>query len=235
MSRGVRPWWPPQNASGLGSRNHPPMPGRPWTKKEDRLVRSLFGKMPMAQIAMRVGRPFPATKLRAHKTLGLRLGGPRVLWSDAQDELLTRCLAVGSVCEVAAALGRTEFAVCARARVLGLKRCRVRVGTEKVSARHKLLKRFVDEPTWGRGWRSVHTLVWEAAHGPLPPDHLVCFKPGMRVLEASQITLERIELLSRDEQMKRNTIRRYPPDLVKVMNLNARLKRTIKSRTRNPK
>lgn len=53
-------------------------------------------------------------------------------------------------------------------------------------------------------WRSVHRLVWEAAHGPVPPGHIVVFKPGMKTLVEAEITLDKVDCISRAENVRRN-------------------------------
>jgi hypothetical protein len=37
-------------------------------------------------------------------------------------------------------------------------------------------------------WRGVHELVWVEANGPVPPKHIVVFKPGMRTNVLEEIT-----------------------------------------------
>lgn len=62
-------------------------------------------------------------------------------------------------------------------------------------------------------WKPVHRLVWEAANGPVPAGHTVVFKPGRSTNVLDQITLDAVELITRAELMRRNTIHNLPPPL----------------------
>ena len=46
-------------------------------------------------------------------------------------------------------------------------------------------------------WIPVSRLVWEAVNGKVPPNHLVVFKPGTRTTELEQITIDKLECISR--------------------------------------
>lgn len=82
-------------------------------------------------------------------------------------------------------------------------------------------------------WRAVHELVWVEANGPLPPKHIVVFRPGMRTNVLAEITLDRVECISLAENMKRNTRHNLPPELNEVVQLRAVLTRQINKRRKN--
>lgn len=79
-------------------------------------------------------------------------------------------------------------------------------------------------------WKPVHRLVWEAANGPVPAGHVVVFRPGMHSTVEAEITLDRLELITRAQLMARNTIHNMPEQLADVMRLRGRLKRAINER-----
>lgn len=81
-------------------------------------------------------------------------------------------------------------------------------------------------------WKPVHRLLWEEANGPVPDGHLVRFKPGMATTVLEQITLERIECVSRVENMRRNTVHNYPPELARLAQLRGAMNRQINARER---
>lgn len=88
----------------------------------------------------------------------------------------------------------------------------------------------------GRGaerWRAVHRLVWEAAHGPAPAGHVVVFRPGQRSLVEAEITLDRVECISRVENMRRNTRHQLPKPLNDLISLRAALNRQIRRHERH--
>lgn len=85
-------------------------------------------------------------------------------------------------------------------------------------------------------WTAVHRLVWEAAHGPVPPGRLVVFKPGRKTTELAGITLDALELLTRAENMRRNSVHtKYPPELARLVQLRGVLNRAINSKRKESK
>lgn len=73
-------------------------------------------------------------------------------------------------------------------------------------------------------WELKHRIVWEDKHGEIPDSHAVVFKDG----NIRNVTLDNLELISRQELMERNTIQRYPEELKKVLQLQGRVKNKIK-------
>lgn len=80
-------------------------------------------------------------------------------------------------------------------------------------------------------WKPVHRLVWEAAHGPVPAGRIVAFKPGMKTSLLEEITLDRLECITRRENMVRNSVHsKYPPELAKLVQLRGVLARAIRTK-----
>jgi hypothetical protein len=75
-------------------------------------------------------------------------------------------------------------------------------------------------------WVGVHILIWEAAHGPVPTGHAVCFKDG----DKAHIELDNLECIPRTELMRRNSIHKLPEELKSVIRLKAAVVRTINRR-----
>jgi hypothetical protein len=84
-----------------------------------------------------------------------------------------------------------------------------------------------DKGNNSKRWRGVHELVWVAANGPVPPKHIIVFKPGMRTKELEEITLDKVECISLAENMRRNTVHNLPPELAKTVQLIGALNRKI--------
>jgi hypothetical protein len=111
----------------------------------------------------------------------------------------------------------------------------VPLGTEKVRNGY-LVRKVTDDPTVypaGR-WCFVHRLVWVAAHGPIPPGHLVVFKPGRFTTKRDLITLDALELRTRREHMNHNSVHTLmPPQLAELVRLRGVITRRIRELEEN--
>lgn len=105
----------------------------------------------------------------------------------------------------------------------------VPVGSLRVNCDGYLERKLSDDPTLApaRRWIAVHRLVWIEANGDLPDGHIVVFKRGMRTNKLEEITLDKVELISRAENMKRNTIHNYPKEIVQLHQLRGAINRKI--------
>lgn len=93
------------------------------------------------------------------------------------------------------------------------------VGSEKLADGYVWVK--LAEP---KTWKQKHHLVWKAAHGSYPPKgFLLAFRDGNQ----QNTALENLELISRQEWMRRNTIHQYPEPLKEVIRLSAKLRRKL--------
>ncbi|MCW8918928.1 MAG: HNH endonuclease [Gammaproteobacteria bacterium] len=92
-----------------------------------------------------------------------------------------------------------------------------------------------DHPVPARRWLAVHRLAWEEANGPLPDGHIVRFKRGMKTILIEEITLDRLECISRRENMQRNTVHNYPAPIPQLIQLKGALQRQINKRERHEK
>lgn len=81
-------------------------------------------------------------------------------------------------------------------------------------------------------WRAVHRLVWEAAHGPVPAGHAVAFKPGRRTSDPALITLDALELVTKSDVMRRNSLHNLPPELAGLVQLRGVLTRAINTQAK---
>lgn len=76
-------------------------------------------------------------------------------------------------------------------------------------------------------WKKLHVHLWEEANGAIPPGKIVVFKDRNTL----NCELSNLDLLSREENMMRNTIQRYPPELKSTIRTLGKLKRTIENGT----
>ena len=116
----------------------------------------------------------------------------------------------------------------------GLPHTTLPIGSLRVSKDGYLERKFSDEKygSPSRRWRSVHRLVWEAAHGPTPPGHIVVFLPGRFTAVEADITLDRLELISRAENARRNHPRSKSPELARLVQLKGAITRQVNRITR---
>lgn len=83
-----------------------------------------------------------------------------------------------------------------------------------------------------RRWVPVHRLVWEEVHGPVKKGMIVVFKLGMLTNNPDEITIDRLELITRQENMQRNTVHRLPKEIVQLVQLRSVLVRKINERAK---
>lgn len=71
-----------------------------------------------------------------------------------------------------------------------------------------------------------HRLIWEKAHGKIPPGHIIIFKDG----NSQNLSLDNLQMISREENMLRNSIRRFPAELQDTIKLVHKLNRNINAK-----
>jgi hypothetical protein len=77
-------------------------------------------------------------------------------------------------------------------------------------------------------WLPLHILEWERVNGPLPAGHCLRFRDGDR----RHIDLTNLELLTRTENMRRNSVHTLPTPLAETIHLLGALTRQIRRRTK---
>lgn len=92
-----------------------------------------------------------------------------------------------------------------------------------------ILQRKVTDTGYGpRDWVAVHRLVWMEANGPIPDGYIVVFKPGRRTSVLGEITPDALEVITRAENMKRNSVHeRYPKAIALAVQARGALNRKI--------
>lgn len=197
-----------------------------WTEEDDRILRHLHDHQPNQVIADLLGRSRVAVGHRARK-MGLRkpdhfrhagrfVSGQKP-WNKGKSYQ---------------AGGRSHLTQFRKGHMAGAAAHNYRpVGSVRVSRDNYLERKVTDDPSRSpaRRWVGVHRLVWKEAHGPIPRGHIVVFKRGMRSLEEDEITIDRLECISRRENMLRNSAQRHGPEIFKVIQLRGALNRRIRN------
>lgn len=75
------------------------------------------------------------------------------------------------------------------------------------------------------GWVAVHRLVWEGVHGPIPSGHIVVFKPGAP--KTGEVTVDKLECITRAENARRNSFRRFGPEMAQLYQLKGAIARQL--------
>ena len=216
------------------------MTRRPWTALEVDLLREVYPDYMTEAIARSLGRT-TAQVYRKAAALGLKKSA-EYLESDAACRLrrgddvgLATQFKPGSVPWNAGmkgwqAGGRSRDTQFKKGQMSGAAQQNyVPIGSLRVTKYGALERKVTDDPSIypARRWRPVAHLVWEAAHGPIPPGHIVRFRPGMHTAVEAEITPDRLECISKAENMRLNTVHRYPKEIKDVIRARAVLNRRI--------
>lgn len=108
------------------------------------------------------------------------------------------------------------------------------LGSLRVNRDGYLERKMTDDPSLApaRRWVPVHRLVWQEAHGAVPPGMAVVFKPGTRTAELEGIRLECLEMITRRELMLRNSVHRHGPEIAALSQLRGAIARQINRRAK---
>lgn len=100
------------------------------------------------------------------------------------------------------------------------------IGTERLSKDGYLERKIHDGWPLKRRWRAVHLLAWEAINGPLPAGHAVVFRDGNK----RNIALDNLELVTRAELMRRNSVYRHGIEIAQLAMLRGKITKQINKR-----
>lgn len=101
------------------------------------------------------------------------------------------------------------------------------LGAHRVNSEGVLERKVKEGNNGGLNWEAVHRLVWKEANGPIPKGHCVCFKPGRFSCVLELITLDAVELLTRKEVMRKNSIWAKDPEMAKLYQLKGQITRQV--------
>jgi hypothetical protein len=208
-------------------------PRRYWTPEEDARLRELYPDATVQTLCAEFGRHIRQIYARAH-ALGLRrsaeyLASPAACRLRRGDNpgIRTRFQPGHKTWNAGMKGYSAPGTEATRWQKGNLSHTWQPIGTEVVDSEGYLKRKISNlRAPARRDWKFVHVLVWEAEHGPVPPGHAVVFRNGNK----ADIRLENLELITRAELMRRNSIHRWPRELRDVMRLAGKLKQTIEER-----
>ena len=216
---------------------------KPWTSAEDRKLRRLYASLSASECAAQLDRTTSAVQQRVnvlglHKPLEWVAERARQRWAEGRHEN-SRAGLVGGRGWNKGVKGsprthpncrKTQFR---KGHIGGMAAARIQpVGALRI-ADGQLQKKVNNDRPFMRRWVAVSRLVWESANGAIPSGHAVTFKPGLQTVVESEITLDRLELVSRAELMRRNSYHtRYPKEVAQLIQLKGAINRKINRRSK---
>jgi hypothetical protein len=200
---------------------------RKWTDEEKRIVREIYPDHLASEIAAMIGKTVSGVQQMA-RSLGVRASKERVAETGRRTAQNPNSIAArfkkGHIPETKGKKMPSEVYEKIRHTMFAKGHVPTNhkpVGSERVSV-DGYVEVKVAEPN---KWRLKHRLVWEEAHGPIPPGHNIQFRDGNR----QNLSLDNLYMISRAEQCaKENSFHaRYPEELKAVIRLKGSIKRQI--------
>lgn len=205
-----------------------------WTPEQIRLLRKIYPDLLTEEVARRVGHPLKST-LSMSNTLGLHKSAA-FLASDLSGRLkkfttagIANRFKPGHVPFNAGVKGWRSGG---RSVLTQFKRGQVstrwkpedyQVGTLRMNTDGIIDMKFREGP---RAWRAFHVLLWEDAHGPVPAGHCLAFIDR----DHFNIELGNLELITRAELMRRNSVQNLPAPLRSAIRLLGQFKRRLREK-----
>jgi hypothetical protein len=215
------------------------MRGRPWSPLELELLRELYPDLPTADVAALLdrcpGSVYQAANLRgiaksaqflASVASGrIQLGKlhPKMIASRFQKGLTP--WNKGKAYNAGGKSVNTQFKTGTRAGAA--LRNFVPIGTYRVNGDGLLQQKVTATGYAPKDWKSVSSLVWAKEHGPVPAGSIVVFKPGQRTTNPAELTVDRLECITRAENAKRNHPANRDPELAKLIQLKGAITRQL--------
>ena len=204
-------------------------PRRYWTDAEEQLLRELYPDHPTRDVAARLDRGERAVYARA-KALGLKksaayLASPaaaRIQPGDGKGSA-TRFRKGHAPWNKGQEYKPTGRAVETQFKPGHLPHTHKPIGSEAWRDGYLWRKVRDDQVVARFNWREVHRIIWEEAHGPIPDGMCLVFRNG----DSKDIRLDNLELITRQELGRRNSVHRLPPELRKVIRTKATISRQI--------
>lgn len=205
-----------------------------WTDAEREILRARFPAERTADIARDLGRSYQSVATQA-ALMGLRKT-PDYL-RDVAQVVSAKAIAAGAKSQfkpghrtwntgmkgwtAGGRSGETRFKPGSKPQTW------VPVGTEVRTTDGYWKRKVRDDAEHSRhNWKMVHVLVWEEANGPVPAGHIVVFKDKNK----DNLALDNLELITRAENARRNTIHRFGPEVESAIRLVASVRRQIAKR-----
>lgn len=209
----------------------------PWSSAQIALVRELYADVSTAVIAARVDRPVSAVYQLAAR-FGLKksaayLASPAAcrLRREATPASIATRFEPGHVPAnkglrrpgwAPGRMAETQFkAGClnGRAAMLWLP-----IGATRWTKEGYLQLKVTDTGNTVTDFVEAHRLIWEDSNGPIPAGSVVVFRDGDR----ENLLIENLELVTRGELLRRNSVHRWGQEVFEVIQLRGALNRKLR-------
>ena len=196
-----------------------------WSLQSDAIVRALYPTTSARALARHLGRTPGAIKQRA-KALGVRTK-PEWLEKTRQINLFHR--------------GQTPWNK-GRSYIPGGRSQQTRfkphhkphtwhpIGHDRISKDGYHQRKLTDTGCTRHDYVFIHRLIWRWHGNALPDGHVIIFIDGNK----ANCDINNLELVSRTELMRRNSIHRLPEELAQLAQLKGALVRAIKRKEKQP-
>lgn len=221
-----------ERARASAATDKPARSRRNWSEDEEQLLTQLYPDTPMPELVARLGRDDRAIYSKS-RALGLRRS-PEYLASEHACRL-RKGDNVGSEHRFRPGMaswnkGKKGWQAGGRSAETRFKpgnrpHTWVPIGTEQI--RDGYLWRKVTDGHGRHDWRQVHVMLWEQNNGPVPAGFILVFRDRNK----QNIQLDNLELITRAENCRRNSVHRYPPELKQAIRRLKKLKRTIEEKS----
>lgn len=216
------------------------MKRKPWSSDEVAMLLELYQHVSTADIAARLGRGLRSTYQKANG-LGLKKCDA-YLSSDASGRIKRGSHPASALKRFRPGLvpwnkgvkfdagGRSVETRFKAGQMMGAaKRNYVPIGSYRLTKDGYLEQKTTDDQAVSpaRRWKPVTRIVWESQCGPIPAGHIVVFKLGMFSNKLDEITIDRLECISRAEAVQRNHPRAKSPELGKIYQLKGAITKQV--------
>lgn len=206
-----------------------------WTVREIALVRELYPHKPTAEIAQQLDRTIEKVYARAAK-LGLRktaeyLASPDACRLRRGDNVGTAFRFGRGHVPANKGLRRPGYAP-GRMKETQFKKGQISprwdpelycIGALRINTDGYVDMKVCNAPG-ALAWRALHVMLWEDAHGPVPPGYALYFKDRDKL----NVDVPNLELISRADLCRRNSVHNLPPELKGAITALGALKRRIR-------
>lgn len=191
-----------------------------WSAIDDDILTSLYPTHTGAEIAKMLGRSIRSIKNRTTK-LGLRKATNAGQFSAGKSSWNKGVNFYAGGRSVETQFKKGELTGRAKEIVKP-------IGSERLSKDGYLQRKINNDLPFYKRWRGVHIVNWEAINGPLPKGHALIFRDGNK----RNTAVENLELVKRQDLMRRNSLHNYGVEIARAYQLKGALNRQINRSTK---